>query len=40
MLVDFGKANYLQKAILQPEKVKQVVENSLRWNYSYNGNSF
>ncbi len=25
MLVDFGKSNYLQKAINQPEKVKQVL---------------
>ncbi len=25
MLVDFGKANYLQKAMQQPEKVKQVL---------------
>ena len=26
MLVDFGKASYLKKARLQPEKVKQVIE--------------
>ena len=26
MLVDFGKANYLQKARQQPEKVKQVIQ--------------
>ena len=26
MLVDFGKANYIEKARQQPEKVKQVIE--------------
>jgi len=26
MLVDFGKANYLQKAKRQPEKVRQVLD--------------
>ena len=26
MLIDFGKANYLQKAKSQPEKVKQVLD--------------
>ena len=26
MLVDFGKASYLQKARQQPEKVKQVLD--------------
>ena len=25
MLVEFGKSNYFQKAIQQPEKVKQVL---------------
>ena len=41
MLVDFGKANFIQKAKQQPDKVKMVLDKSKdRWFTSNNGSCF
>ena len=37
MLVEFGKANFIQKARQQPDKVKEVLNFfKLRWKYKSN----